>query len=54
MVDILTKSGCSRYVEFKAISKVCVYQSGRVEQVSKELVLCFVYITSLIGTMFTV
>ena len=35
MVDTLTKSGCSRYVEFKAINKVCVYQSGKVEQVGK-------------------
>lgn len=33
MVDLLTKSGCSRYVEFKAVSKVCFFQSGKVEQV---------------------
>lgn len=33
MVDALAKSGCSRYVEFKAITKICVFQSGKVEQV---------------------
>ena len=36
MVDTLTKSDCSRYVEFKAVSKVCVYQSGKIEQVGKQ------------------
>ena len=33
MVDLLTKSNCSRYVEFKAVSKICIYQSGTIEQV---------------------
>ena len=32
-MDLLTKSGCSRYVEFKAVSKICIFQSGKVEQV---------------------
>ena len=32
-MDLLTKSGCSRYVEFKAVNKICIYQSGVVEQV---------------------
>ena len=32
-MDLLTNSGCSRYVEFKAINKICMYQSGTIEQV---------------------
>ncbi len=32
-MDLLTKSGCSRYVEFKAVNKICIYHSGMVEQV---------------------
>lgn len=54
MVDLLTKSGCSRYVEFKAVTKICIYESGKVQQVGKSHN-NIIFPTAIIsgGTMFT-
>ena len=46
MVDVLTESGCSRYIEFRSVSGIFNYTtSGQIEQVSSADVLkCCIYI----------
>ncbi len=41
MVNLLTESGCSRYLEFKAVGKICILQDGQVEQVIVNLLIEF-------------
>ena len=46
-MNILTRSNCARYVEFRAVNKIYIQMNGKIEQVRKLPVVsskCFSYI----------